>query len=74
MYIQACFDVRQCLVLWEKMGMISSVKGMEDINLEFLSTHPSHDKRQKELEELLPAALDLREKCFVSCLLKKLYK
>lgn len=32
---------------------------------QWLSTHPSHEKRQAVLEELLPAALELREKVSV---------
>jgi len=60
---KACFDVRHCLVLWDKMTLMSSgLQGMEDLNLEWLSTHPSHDKRQQQLEELLPAAMSVRDK------------
>jgi len=59
---KACFDVRHCLVLWNKMSLMSGMQGMEELNLEWLSTHPGHDKRQQQLEELLPAALSLRDK------------
>lgn len=37
----------------------------EDIesSIEFLSTHPSHDKRAEYLESMLKETLELREKC-----------
>lgn len=40
------------------------IPGTEDLNLEWLSTHPSHDSRLQQLEEVLPSALGSREKYF----------
>lgn len=37
----------------------------ENLGIEWLSTHPSHDKRQAQLEELLPDALEVRGKASV---------
>jgi hypothetical protein len=51
-------------MLWEKMSLLGTLSALEDeLNLEWLSTHPSHDKRQSQLEELLPEALNVRDKC-----------
>lgn len=48
------------------MSLLFSTVGMEELNIEWLSTHPSHDARQAQLQDLLPSALDVRDKCYVS--------
>lgn len=37
----------------------------QDFNetVEFLSTHPSHDRRAEYLESMLPETLELRDRC-----------
>ncbi|CAL8098931.1 unnamed protein product [Orchesella dallaii] len=56
---KACFDIREAPVVWAKMGLL----GKDDISIEWLSTHPSHERRQAQLEEMLPDAISVREKC-----------
>ncbi len=50
---KAGFDPRQSINLWQKMEQASKGKSPA----EFMSTHPSHDTRIKELSEHIPAAL-----------------
>lgn len=66
-YLQACFDIREAPVVWAKMRLIEE----DDISMEWLSTHPSHEKRQAQLSEMLPAALSVRETCKVAYSIKK---
>jgi len=51
---RAGFDPNAAISLWEKMG--ASGKGQPP---QWLSTHPSHDTRIRELEALLPQMLPL---------------
>ena len=62
---KACFDVREATVFWGKMQIISEREGVEKgVEIpEFLSSHPSHSSRQKQLFDLLPKALDKRSLC-----------
>lgn len=50
---KAGFDSRQSVNLWQKMAQAS--KGQSPS--EFMSTHPSHDTRIKELSEHIPKAM-----------------
>ena len=50
---KAGFDPRQSINLWQKMDQAS--KGQQPT--EFMSTHPSHDTRIKELSEHMPTAM-----------------
>ena len=50
---KAGFDPRQSISLWQKMDQAS--QGQQPT--EFMSTHPSHDTRIKELSEHMPKAL-----------------
>lgn len=52
---KAGFDPRQSVNLWQKMGEAS--KGPK--TSEFMSTHPSHSTRIKELTEHMPKAMQL---------------
>ena len=62
---KACFDVREAPAFWGKMQLISETEVREGgLEIpEFLSTHPSHTNRQKQLSDLLPKALDKRSLC-----------
>jgi len=50
---KAGFDPRQSINLWQKMAQAS--KGAQ--SAEFMSTHPSHDTRIKELSAHIPTAM-----------------
>ncbi len=52
---KAGFDPTQSITLWEKMAAASGGKTPE-----FLSTHPSHSSRIEDLQEHMPAALQLQ--------------
>lgn len=53
----ACIDVRQAPIFWRKMEKLDS----NNNSIWWLSTHPSHSKRVKYVEDLLPHALQLRQ-------------
>jgi predicted Zn-dependent protease len=56
---RACFDPREAPRLWERMGAASGSQPAE-----FMSTHPSHETRIRQLNEWMPEALKVRaEKC-----------
>ncbi len=50
---KAGFDPRKSISLWQKMAAAS--QGQQ--SAEFMSTHPSHDTRIKELSEHMPTAM-----------------
>lgn len=50
---RACFDPREAPRLWERMGQASSGRQPS----EFMSTHPSHGTRIRQLEEWMPEAM-----------------
>jgi predicted Zn-dependent protease len=52
---KAGFDPRQSISLWQKMELAS--QGQQPI--EFMSTHPSHESRIRDLEQHMPQALAL---------------
>ncbi|KAH9383609.1 hypothetical protein HPB48_025302 [Haemaphysalis longicornis] len=56
---QACFDVREASAFWTKMGLMSNA--LEDV--EFISTHPSHERRSEHLDNLMNSAIELRNEC-----------
>lgn len=55
---RACFDPREAPKFWERM-VAASESGQP---LEFMSTHPSHESRIRQLQEWLPDALAERER------------
>ena len=59
---KAGFDPRQSVNLWQKMGEAS--KGSK--TSEFMSTHPSHSTRIKELTEHMPKAMQLYQQAQAS--------
>lgn len=56
---KACFDVREASAFWTKMGLMSNA--LEDV--EFISTHPSHERRSEHLDNLMNSAIELRNEC-----------
>lgn len=54
---RACYDPREAPELWVRMGQAS---GGGRAPAEFMSTHPSHDTRIRQLNEWMPKALDER--------------
>ncbi|KAK3583123.1 hypothetical protein CHS0354_036871 [Potamilus streckersoni] len=58
---KACFDVRQGSVFWSKMKMLSELK--QEFPIEFLSTHPAHEKRVKHIDHLVPKLLEVMKDC-----------
>jgi len=70
---KACFDVREACAFWEKMAIIEkevSIIGQVPVNIDFLTTHPSHHKRSDHLEGLLNKAIQTRLDCGCSALPK----
>lgn len=54
---KAGFDPRESVELWRNMGKASGGKGPP----EFMSTHPSHQTRIRNLSAAMPGAIDLYE-------------
>jgi predicted Zn-dependent protease len=54
---RACFDPREAPRLWERMGEQAAGRSPP----EFLSTHPSHETRIRQLNEWMPKAFEIRE-------------
>lgn len=52
----ACYDPREAIGLWERMGQASAGRAPP----EFMSTHPSGSTRIAHLERLMPQALEIR--------------
>jgi predicted Zn-dependent protease len=51
---QAGFDPQESIVLWQNMAAAGG-----ETPVEFLSTHPSHGTRIKDLQQRMPRAMDL---------------
>ncbi|XP_037042346.1 metalloendopeptidase OMA1, mitochondrial-like [Bradysia coprophila] len=64
---KACVDVRQAVSFFKRMEMMEKEElptGAEIPSvIEYLSTHPTHEKRWKFMERQLESALKLREEC-----------
>lgn len=59
---KACVDVRAGPVFWQKMELSNQL--FEGSTMpEWLSTHPSHRNRITHLDQLIPEAIKLRERC-----------
>jgi predicted Zn-dependent protease len=57
---RACFDPQEAPRLWERMAEASS--GAQPA--EFMSTHPSHETRIRQLQQWMPEAMSVRaERC-----------
>ncbi|XP_030852016.1 metalloendopeptidase OMA1, mitochondrial-like isoform X1 [Strongylocentrotus purpuratus] len=59
---KSCIDVRECKAFWEAMD-VAQISTGEPEPLEFLSTHPSHQRRADYIESLLPKAIQVRQYC-----------
>lgn len=70
---KACFDVREASAFWHKMAIISGADPVHQLqsSVEFLATHPSHEKRSEHLDGLLEDALKCRDGCHCSALPKE---
>ena len=55
----ACFDPREAPRLWERMGQASGGGAQPS---EFMSTHPSHGTRIRQLEEWMPQAMEVYQR------------
>jgi predicted Zn-dependent protease len=53
----ACYDPREAVGLWERMGQAKGGQAPP----EFMSTHPSGSTRIQHLQALMPTALELRK-------------
>ena len=53
----ACYDPREAVGLWERMGQASGGQAPP----EFMSTHPSGSTRIAHLQSLMPKALEIRK-------------
>ncbi|KAI9337143.1 peptidase M48 [Zopfochytrium polystomum] len=55
---QACYDPRAAIRMWENMKVADG----GERQMEYLSTHPSHENRIAKITEWMPEALEIREK------------
>ncbi|NLB13379.1 MAG: M48 family metallopeptidase [Gammaproteobacteria bacterium] len=53
----ACYDPREAIGLWQRMGQLSAGQAPP----EFMSTHPSGETRIARLQQLMPRALEIRQ-------------
>ena len=51
-HFQACFDVREGPKMWQSFGELEEAQ--EGISIEWLSTHPSHENRERSLQDIVP--------------------
>lgn len=52
---KACFDVRESVAFWQRMNIVSEYEGDIAAQVpEFLSTHPTHESRSRQLELSVP--------------------
>lgn len=56
---KACFDVRESSAFWNKMSILKEAN--DEIDIEWLSTHPSNEKRSDFLDERMDKVLELRK-------------
>ncbi|GIY96418.1 metalloendopeptidase OMA1, mitochondrial [Caerostris extrusa] len=59
---KSCFDVRESSAFWCKMAFLTKTFG-NGPEIEFLSTHPSHEKRSESLDNIMDQAVQLRTLC-----------
>ncbi|KAI0236659.1 Metalloendopeptidase OMA1, mitochondrial [Lamellibrachia satsuma] len=60
---KACFDVRESSTFWSLMSLLTEVPGSDQPPPEWLSTHPTHENRASKLDDMIPAAIHLRQSC-----------
>lgn len=61
MMAEACYDPRQAVTFWERLRHIHAQVVLLELP-EYLSTHPSDQRRIENITKWLPAALEKREK------------
>lgn len=59
-FVQACFDVREAVVFWATMRMLTEMNFLPP-EKPWISTHPSHGDRERNLNEAMAKALQLRK-------------
>ncbi|XP_028818519.1 metalloendopeptidase OMA1, mitochondrial isoform X1 [Denticeps clupeoides] len=59
---KACADVRAAPVFWQQLELVEELHGEPPLP-EWRSSHPSHQNRAKQLDRLVPQALELRANC-----------
>lgn len=59
-FSQACFDIREAVVFWATMRTLTEMHTLPP-ELPWISTHPSHGDREKNLNEAMTKALELRK-------------
>lgn len=65
---KACFDVREAAAFWKKMEIIEHARESDmglgnaemKVNIDFLNTHPSHEKRFEHLNKIMPESIQCR--------------
>lgn len=60
-FFQACFDTREASAFWAKMELHN-----KNEEVEWMSTHPSHETRRQMLDEYMAKALNIRADCGVN--------
>uniref|UniRef100_A0A8D8SHI8 Metalloendopeptidase OMA1, mitochondrial n=1 Tax=Cacopsylla melanoneura TaxID=428564 RepID=A0A8D8SHI8_9HEMI len=63
MMARACYDVRIAPLFWKKMALKETQEQVGPKIEEFISTHPSHENRAKNLESRITEAMNLRKEC-----------
>ncbi|XP_011336744.2 metalloendopeptidase OMA1, mitochondrial isoform X2 [Ooceraea biroi] len=56
---KACFDIREAVVFWATMRTLTEIHSLP-AELPWISTHPAHGDREKNMNQAMPAALELR--------------
>lgn len=64
---RACYDVREAVVFWGLMRTLTELN-VEPKDIPWLSTHPNHEDREKNLSAEMEGAIDLRKQSGVSTL------
>lgn len=58
-FIQACIDIREAVVFWATMRTLTEMHTLPP-ELPWISTHPAHGDREKNLNQTMTKALELR--------------
>lgn len=58
--LQACIDIREAVVFWATMRTLTEMHLLPP-ELPWISSHPSHGDREKNLNEEMTQAIELRK-------------
>lgn len=58
--LQACIDIREAVVFWATMRTLTEMHLLPP-ELPWISSHPSHGDREKNLNEEMTEAIELRK-------------